>query len=352
MVITGVGCVSPAGIGQLDAALALSGTPTTNSGFRVPEFDLGDYLRNARYFRRIANSTKFALAAVSLALGDSNPDLGGEDRARTGVVIGVTHGAMGFSTLFHEELLKDGPGAASPMFFAESVLNAPAGNVAIAFGIRGPVHTVIGEETVGAQALDLALELIRSGAVDRCVVAGTEEWSGVTEGVYRQMDRVASRSLTQEREIPLLGEGAAAIVVEDAEGASRRDAAIRIPVLSVRCWRDMGESMEDSVGRIVREELAFRGVAERTVSHVVLPTGRNRGLVTRGVFRALGPASQAIRRLDIGPAAGNPFGAAALFQTAASVAWLSSGETADVGLILSSGIEKTFSIIFLGGGAG
>jgi len=351
--ITGIGCVSPAGIGGRDAALALVKGPPENHGFRVPEFPLEDFLENARSFRRVAHSTKFCLAAVALALRDAGLEAGRTDGSRTGLVIGVTHGALAFSTQFHGGLLRDGPEAASPMLFAESVLNAAGGNVAIAFGVRGPVHTLIGEETVGAQAIGAAMELLRLGVVDRCVVAGTEERSAVIENAYRQMDRAASRSAPEEESPPPAGEGAAAFVIEHPAAAVRRGARFFVPVLSARCSRAGREEMDDSVAMVVKEELASLGKRGEEIRHVhvVVPTGRNRGPVTRGALRALGLREGGTPRLDIAPRVGNAFCAAAFLQASVSAALLSAGGAPGAGLILASGISKTFSVLLLGGGS-
>ncbi|HEX9191612.1 MAG TPA: hypothetical protein VF847_05910, partial [Candidatus Deferrimicrobiaceae bacterium] len=89
-VITGIGCVSPARIGGRDAAVALPKELPGDTGFRVPEFSLEDSLENARPFRRVANATKYALAAVAMALRDAGLTAGREDRLMNGVVVGVT----------------------------------------------------------------------------------------------------------------------------------------------------------------------------------------------------------------------------------------------------------------------
>lgn len=316
--------------------------------FCVPDFSLEDSLENARPFRRVANVTKFALAAVAMAIRDADLTLVREDRSRTGVVIGVTHGALVFSSQYHEGLLQDGPEAASPMLFAESVLNAPAGNVAMAFGIRGPVHTMIGEESVGAQAIEAALALLRSGSVDRCIVVGTEEKSPLIDNAYERMEHVASRAIPGEASSPP-GEGAAAIVVECALEAIRRRTSLRVPVVSVQCCHDAREGMEDFVARVVKEQLTSVGMRDVKTGHVILPTGRYREAVRRGALRGLGAGWCGTSCLDIAPVVGNPFGAAVLFQVSVSAALISSGDSSGAGLILSSGIEKTFSSILLGG---
>jgi 3-oxoacyl-(acyl-carrier-protein) synthase len=346
-VITGIGCVSPVGIGGLDVAMLLADDSRKAPAFRVPDFPLEEHIGNARAFRRVAQATKFALAAVSLALRDAGLEIGPGDGARTAVILGVTHGAIDFSTQFFGGLLQDGPEAASPMLFSESVLNAPAGNVAIAFGIRGPVHTLVGEETVGAQALGMVPGLLQSGAVDRCVVAGTEEWGAIIGNAYRQMDRAAARS--ESGECPAQqGEGAAALVIESPEEAERRGARLRVPVLSCRCSRDPQGDLEGTVSDMVSGERKALGEGAGNISHLVLPTGRNRVPVTRAALRALEGVGGDIRRLDIAARIGNPFGAAAVFQMAVSAAFLSSGSATGAGLVLTSGFAGTCSAVFFG----
>ena len=348
-VVTGIGCVSPTNIGGRDAALVLAAACPSGPVFQVPDFPLEDHVDNARAFRRVAQATKFALAAVSLALRDAGLEIGPGDGSRTAVVLGVTHGAIAFSTQFYGGLLQDGPEGASPMLFSESVLNAPAGNVAIAFGIRGPVHTLVGEETVGAQALVKALGLLQSRVVDRCIVAGTEEWGAIIENAYLHMDRAASRSLPGEDRPPPQGEGAAALVVESPEEAVRRGARLQVPILSLRCSRNPKGDLEGMVAEMVSEERKALGEGAGNVSHVVLPTGRNRGPAMRGALRALEGQGDNIRCLDISPRIGNPFGAAAVFQMAVSAAHLSSGNATGTGLVLTSGLEGTCSVVFFSG---
>ena len=115
-----------------------------------------------------------------------------------------------------------GPRGVAP-HFSESVPNAPAGNGAIAFQIRGPVHTLFGDETVGTQAIDLASNLLYDGCVDRCLVAGTEEWNEVVAHAYAQMDQV-HRNGGDHGDTPALSDGAAALVLELESTVARRKA--------------------------------------------------------------------------------------------------------------------------------
>lgn len=345
VVITGIGVVSAVGIGREAFTRALAGTPTAEGGFRVPNFRLEEHLENARSFRRVADTTKFTLAAISLALADAGLAGGREENGRGGLVVGVTHGAIVFSTLFHEGLLKEGPQGASPLYFSESVLNAPAGNAAIAFGIRGPVHTLIGEETVGVQAIGLATSLLRCGALDWCIVAGAEEWCGIVSHAYTQVDRARNMHRETVETAAPLGEGAAALILETGSAADRRGATLRGAIDAVKFRRCRPGTMTAEVEDLVRETMQTAGLRRQGVGHVVLPTGRNRRPVEMGAVAAMGERGPVVRWIDIAPHVGNPFGAAGLLQVAASAALLSSGNVEGAGLVLSSGVERSFSAL-------
>lgn len=348
--VTGIGVVSPAGIGREAFARAVAREKPSGPPFRVSELSLDDYLDNSRPFRRVADATKFALAAASLALSDAGLPRGAAASGRAGLIVGVTHGAITYSARFHAGLLREGPQGASPLFFSESVLNAPAGNISISFGIRGPVHTLVGEETVGAQAIALAASLLLSRAVDRCLVAGTEEWNEVVAGAYGRIDRAAASSGGGGNFSPLLGEGAAALLLELESTAADRGAVPRAFLAGWWVGRlRPGTKAPEDVAAAVREASSRPGSSAAGVGHVVLPTGRGRGAAEAGVDSVFGAVFPPPRRIDIAPLVGNPVGAAGLLQTAASAAALAADGARGEGLVLSTGIEGTLSAVLVAG---
>jgi 3-oxoacyl-[acyl-carrier-protein] synthase II len=246
IVVSGIGIVSPRAFGREAFTRILLGDPTTNPASRVPEFALEDYLPGRRSFRRVAEVTKFALAGMALAIADAglSPEAFGGERA--GLIVGIAHGAVTYGVQFHRTLLLEGPLSASPLHFAESVPNAPAGNGAIAFQIRGPVHTLIGEEPVGVQAIDLAADLLRGGLVDRCLVVGAEEWNAVVAHAYAQMDRAARRSPDPEETLPL-SEGAAALVLELEAAVVRRRGTPHAVLSGWRLGRGSVDRLEEAI---------------------------------------------------------------------------------------------------------
>ena len=344
--ISGIGVVCPGAIGREQWVRVFSaGQPKGEAG-RVPSFGLDAYLASTRSFRRVAEATKFALAAMALAVTDAEFSEGAFGGERAGLIVGITHGAVTYSVEFHRTLVLEGPLAASPLHFSESVPNAPAGNGAIAFQIHGPVHTLIGEEPIGTQAIDLAANLLHGGFVDRCLVVGAEEWNEVVAHAYGQIDRAARRR-SGSGDVPPLGEGAAALVLELERTAARRGVKPHAVISGWSLGRSRAGRMEDVITEILRE--AFQTTVHRPaeVDHVLPPTGRLRAAAMRGVVLARGAGAEPPNWLDLLPLVGNPAGATNLLQVATSAALISAGKVGGPGVAVATGIEGTASVVVL-----
>jgi len=344
--VSGIGIVSPRAFGRAAFLRMLSLDPGKDPALRVPEFALEQYLENARSFRRVADATKFALASMALAIGDAGfrpADFGGE---RAGLVVGISHGAVTYAVEFHRTLLLEGPLPASPLHFSESVPNAPAGNGAIAFRIQGPVHTLIGEEPVGTQAVDLAASLLYDGFVDRCLVAGTEEWNEVVAHAYAQLDH-ARRDGQDAGDPPALSDGAAALVLELESAVAGRGATPHAVIGGWHIGRCLADSIADATADAIRAACGPTGHCAAEADHVVSPTGRHRRAACRGVVAARGDAARPPEWIDLLPVLGNPMGASNLFQVAASAALISDGALEGPGLVVSTGIQRTLAAAVL-----
>jgi len=346
VVVSGIGIIGPGTFGRATVVGAFPELPKAEGAGRVSEFALEEHLEGGRAFRRVSGATRFALAAMGLAVTDagfSPQTFGGPD---AGIVVGLTHGGAPYSVRFHRELMLEGSLAASPLHFSESVPNAPAGNAAIAFQARGPVHTLIGEEPVGTQAVELAAGLLRSGRVKRCLVAGTEEWSEVVTHAYAQIDR-ARRCGPASDGIPPLSEGAAALVLELASTAARRRAPAPSALGGWSLGRCLGGGMEEAMASAVRDACGVAGCSAAEADHILPPTGRSLPEAIRACVSARGAAPAPATWLDVARAVGNPVGASNLLQVAISAALISAGRVNGPGIVLSTGVTGTLSAVVL-----
>lgn len=183
-VLSGLGLLSPCGVGMeplwqlLDSGSSGIGRLTAFSavsgalGSEITGIDLDDIIDN-RSIRRAADVSKYALAAVQLALQDAGLDsAAGEESV---MVTAVTHGAMNYTQAYHESLCTGGAEDISPILFSDSVLNAPAGNASICYEIRGAVHTIIGGPAASIKAAIMASRLLQENGIHRAVVVSAEE---------------------------------------------------------------------------------------------------------------------------------------------------------------------------------
>ncbi len=346
IVVSGIGIIGPQAFGREAILAAYPGPLPAASDHRVAELALEEYLPGGRAFRRVSGATKFALAAMALAVRDAGfsvESVGGEG---AGLVAAITHGGVPYSVRFHREMLLEGRLAASPLHFSESVPNAPAGNGAIAFHVRGPVHTLIGEESVGAQAIDLAAGLLCTGRVTRCLVVGTEEVSEVVAQAYARIDR-ARRGGAAGNGIPPFGEAAAALVLELEDAAVQRGIAPHAVIAGWEIGRCPTDAMGEGVAGLVREVCSAAGCHPAATDHVLVPTGRYRQDVVRGCLAARGSAAGPPVWVDLAPAVGNAAGASNLLQAAASAALIGAGKAGGPGLAVSTGITGTLSVMVL-----
>jgi 3-oxoacyl-[acyl-carrier-protein] synthase II len=346
VVVTGIGTIIPSGFDREALIGSLFSAERVPAQLRIPEFELEKYLPGGRAFRRVSRATKFALAAMGMAVADAGlaaDQLGGD---AAGLIVTITHGGAPYSVEFHRQMLLEGPAAASPMYFSESVPNAPAGNGAIALNVRGPVHTLVGEEPVGVQAIDLAARLLRTRQIVRCIVAGTEEWCDVIAHAYGQIEaaRQGARPERTQEVIPLT-EGAAALVLELKSGAEARGARPHVELAGWKSARSRNGDLGKAISGLVKEACGA-GHSPADVDHVLLPTGRFRAAAQEGCLAVCGKDPSPIF-LDVARRSGNPVGASNLLQMATSAALLSAGKVNGPGLVVATGMLGNASAAIL-----
>lgn len=249
-VVTGVGPISAIGTSRNAFWDALTtGTP----GFgpitlcRVPsspsqiaaevrDFDLGGFIHKGEVMaRRTPRAVQLALAASVVALHDAEIDLDRCDPDRLGVYVGTSIGNLAELLTLHTRLAETGELPAHTAFHAFH--HAAACVVSSFFNIRGPIQTASSGCNSGLDALGQSLRMIQSGTVDAMLVVGTDcevvpeviaalNASGSLTTRYNHDPARASRPFDRHRDGNVIGEGAAAVLLESEEHARRRGARI------------------------------------------------------------------------------------------------------------------------------
>lgn len=245
VVVTGVGLVSPLGIGTaatwegLAAGRSGAGPITrfdssdfsTRIACEVKGFDPLDYA-DRRDARKMDTFIQYALAASLFAVEDAGLETPLTDPDRTGVVI--SSGIGGFETIEreHRKLLEKGPRRISPFFVPAMVVNLAAGWVSIRLGAKGPNSAMATACSAGAHAVGEAFRLVRYGHADVMVAGGAEATiTPMCIGGFASMKALstrnddperASRPFDRDRDGFVVGEGAGILLLEERERALAR----------------------------------------------------------------------------------------------------------------------------------
>lgn len=303
VVITGIGTVGSYGSGRaaLTAALAGGAAPLTevdrSAGYHRPGgarfAGLADGVSLAPWLaageaRRMSPPSKYAVAAARMALADAGlagVDLTAPgDSGDTAVILATTFGPASFTERLLRQLFLDSPEGVSPYFFTESVANAPAAQVGIACGARGPNVTIAQREAGALLAVGRAAAEVASGRVSRALAGAVEEVTPLLHAILDRFGALArgengreerARPLDRRRDGYVAAEGATVLVLERAEDARRRGAG---PLAGVLAWvggfdpsataHGWGAG-EEGLARGLRRGLARAGVAREAVDRIV-----------------------------------------------------------------------------------
>jgi hypothetical protein len=178
------------------------------TGAPVPAPFTAALAREAR-LRRSSAISLLAATAAKQAVESSGMRWGQGAGERTAIVFGVSSGGVQYTRRFYEQVVKQGANVASPMLFPETVYNAPASHVAAMLGIDGATYTLVGDGTIGLQALAFGTQLLHLGNAEKVIVVAAEELDWILLEAHRHW------RLTAEGRRPgaLLAEGAAAVVL-------------------------------------------------------------------------------------------------------------------------------------------
>jgi 3-oxoacyl-[acyl-carrier-protein] synthase II len=249
VVITGLGVVSPVGIGTQNAWQTLlkgqSGitriTKFDPSAFssqiagEVKNFNVEDYLP-AKDARRMDTFIQYGLVAGIEAFKDSGIEVTEQNAERIGVSIGSGIGGLGLIESTNDNYDEGGPRKISPFFIPGTIINMISGNLSIMFGLKGPNVAIVTACTTGTHSIGDAARMIEYGDADVMVAGGAE--AAITElsvggfasarALSNRNDdpATASRPWDKDRDGFVIGEGAGVMVLEEYEHAKARGARI------------------------------------------------------------------------------------------------------------------------------
>lgn len=354
VVVTGIGVLSPLGKSPAElheslvagsSALKEIGLFETE-GLRVRrggeiDFDPSEFLGPAN-FRPVDRTGRLAIVATHLALEAA----GWDEQRRAGrelcLALGTTFGSVRTIAEFDRRAVEAGPKYAKPFEFANSVINAAAGQTAIWFGLRGTNSTVAGGAAAGLKALAYAADMVRSGRADVALAGGAEELCFESFYGYHQAGLLAGSDGADPCPIPFaasrngmsLGEGAAFLVLEEAEAATARGASVLAEVLGHASAFDpsRGSDAESAARTIERTTaLALADAGCDAASIDVVSAGANGSVAgdrheAAGLAHALGGRSAEVPVLAVKGQLGESLGASGALQTVALVEALRRGE--------------------------
>jgi 3-oxoacyl-[acyl-carrier-protein] synthase II len=245
--ITGIGVVSPIGIGKEEF---LSSLKNGKSGIEeIQEFDTGfsqskkggmirsfhpkDFIPASR-IRRLDRASQFAIAASKLALADAQFTVTQENSFRVGVVLGSGFCGLSSSEEFHRGQVLKGFLDLNPMLFPNTVPNAPSSYVSIELGIQGVNSTLVQSFCTAEAAVCFACDQVRKGKADLILTGGVDELSQFLFRGFSELHLLATDQGHGEKSCPydkmrnglVLGEGAGLLVIENEVHARSRGARI------------------------------------------------------------------------------------------------------------------------------
>jgi 3-oxoacyl-[acyl-carrier-protein] synthase II len=296
VVITGLGCITA--LAESAEGLFTAVCEGRSGISLIESFDTSDYpvkfggeIRNfdatqhidQRESKRMDRFTQFAVAASKQAVEDSGLDFSAEDPYRCGAIVGTGIGGIKEIEEQHIRLLEKGPRKVSPFCVPKLMGNAASGNVAIAYGLRGPNICVVSACASASHAIGEAFCNIICGRSDVMITGGSE--AAVTpiglasfcaaRSLSQRNDNpaAASRPFDNDRDGFVLSEGAGILVLEEYEHAKKRGAKMYAELLGYGATDDgfhITAPLDNGEGAAKAMELALLdgGIAKEKIGYI------------------------------------------------------------------------------------
>jgi 3-oxoacyl-[acyl-carrier-protein] synthase II len=333
VVITGVGAVSPLGVGARTLHERwTAGVSGIEDGFgRCSDFEPRGHL-SVKEVRRSDRFTQLALAAALEASADAGWEDHAPDPSRTGCIIGTGIGGLGTIEEQHHVLDEHGPERVSPLAVPMLMANAAAGVLSMRFDLEGQSFGTVSACAAGAHAIGTAVRLVAHGDADACLTGGSESTlTPLATAAFSRMEATSptgiSRPFDARRDGFVTGEGAGILVIEEEEAARSRGARILARVLGYGATSDahhLTAPQPDGRGaaRAVELALADAGVAAEELVYVNAhgtSTPLNDRSETVALKAALGPTAHQLPVSSLKSAIGHLLGAAGAVEAIATV---------------------------------
>ena len=298
VVVTGVGLVSPLGIGNAsnwEALLAgkngvgpitrFDASPfTCRIAAEVKGFDPSLYIEK-KEIKKMDTFIHYAMAAAHFALEDSSLPVTDENRERIAVVVGSGIGGLPIIEETQRKFVESGnnPKVISPFFITALIVNEAAGNISIKYGLKGPNLATVTACTTGAHAVGEAYRMIQYGDADAAIAGGAESvMTPLAIGGFAVMRALstrndqperASRPFDLHRDGFVIAEGAGLVILEEMEAAKKRGAHIYCELVGYGLSGDayhIAAPSEDGDGpaRVMRNALADAGLNPEDIDYI------------------------------------------------------------------------------------
>ncbi len=295
VVITGMGAVTPIGIGVDNF---WNGIKENKVGIKpITRFDVTDFKAKVagqiddfepkehmdiKAAKRMERFCQYAVAAANEAMHDSGIDMENEDPYLVGVSIGSGIGSLDAMEREHTRLMEKGPGRINPLLVPLMITNMAAGNVSISLGAKGKSLNVVTACATGTHSIGEAFRSIQTGEADVMVAGGTESsispigiggFAALTALSTQSDPMIASRPFDKERDGFVMGEGAGVVILEDLEHARARGAKIYAELVGYGATSDafhITSPAEDGSGaaRAMTNAMKEAGITSADVKYI------------------------------------------------------------------------------------
>jgi len=329
VVVTGIGPVTPVGIGKEPYWESLVHGKTAFKRISFPDqdmsqyrcqigapletFDLFQYIPRTKHTKHIGRTSQFAIAGTYLALKDAGFELEinhedkgryqlrGVDSFQIGVILGGGVEAMELMEHYHERFLSKGPRGISPFALPNIYLSAVTSHITEFFTLRGTSFAVSTACASATHAMINSFLQIQGGREDLMVAGGTD--ACITPYVFGGFDVLramstrnhephkASRPFDRERDGFVMGEGSGVLVLEELDHALRRGAHIYGEVIGFGMTADAYHLTEPdpdgkALGKAIRDALQMGGIGPEEVDYIN-PHGTSTPLNDKGETKVI-----------------------------------------------------------------